>query len=413
MPKSRSRLTIKKKSKKGRVALGREKNAPTAEEWAGMPQYYTFQVEDEDGMGHDFSVNDLARILPHKREVGDVIETHEYWVCKIVDVRARSDTDVWVSIEWFYSPQDAIELNKEFDPSHCGKYERLKSNHTDCVSSHCFDGLAPAKQYDETNLDQESIGGEEFYYRYTANISDKSIFPTPSASCVCDCLYNPSDVAPNSVMHLCPQPGCRKYYHRGCIASMSTKNPPERIHFLLTDPDTGASIQLPLIESASAEPAKKRRRASSHASVPNTTIPSPAAFRPLLAALPPVLVRAAAQPMVRGGVLGVAGNTAAVVAARRTVCAALRDGTFAEGWEKRMPEGWEQTMPEGWDAEDVLLVGGTAVGENGVKPEPGVKFELGVSVSAGGGKRKGAKGKRKTEADPMAVLQCPECGGPV
>jgi hypothetical protein len=45
MPKSRSRLTIKKKSKKGRVALGREKNAPTAEEWAGMPQYYTFQGE--------------------------------------------------------------------------------------------------------------------------------------------------------------------------------------------------------------------------------------------------------------------------------------------------------------------------------------------------------------------------------
>jgi hypothetical protein len=117
--------------------------------------------------------------------------------------------------------------------------------------------------------------------------------------------------------------------------------------------------------------------------------------------------------MVRGGVLGVAGNTAAVVAARRTVCAALRDGTFAEGWEKRMPEGWEQTMPEGWDAEDVLLVGGTAIGENGVKPEPGVKLEPGVSVSAEGGKRKGAKGKRKMEADPMAVLQCPECGGPV
>ncbi|KAJ7802981.1 hypothetical protein B0H14DRAFT_3884236 [Mycena olivaceomarginata] len=232
------RLTIKKKSNKGRVALGREKNAPTAEEWAGMPQYYTpSRVEDEDGMGHDFSVNDLARILPHKREVSDVIETHEYWVCKIVDVRARSDTDVWVSIEWFYSPQDAVELNKEY-------------------------------------------------------------------------------------------------------------------------PDTGASVQLPLIESASAEPAKKRRRASSHARVPNTTISSPAAFRPLLAALPPVLVRAAAQPMVRGGVLGVAGNTAAVVAARRTVCAALRDGTFGEGWEKRMPEGWEQTMPEGWDAEDVLLVGG-------------------------------------------------------
>jgi hypothetical protein len=201
-------------------------------------------------------------------------------------------------------------------------------------------------------------------------------------------------------MHFCPQPACRKYYHRGCIASKTTTLY-KRADFLLSDPDTGAALQLPLNESASAEPPKKRRRAS-HAT---TTISNPAPFDALLAALPSALVRAAAQPIVRGGVFGVAGNAAAVVAARRIVCSALRDSTGADGWEKQMPEGWEKTMPQGWDVEDVVL-GGANAGENGVSPSK-------LSVSTGSSKGNRANGKGKATVDTMVVLQCPECGGPI
>ncbi|KAJ7230859.1 hypothetical protein B0H12DRAFT_1147323 [Mycena haematopus] len=405
MPKRRARLTLRKKSTKGPVPLGHDKDAPTASQWIDMPQYGIFQVSDEDGKAYDFAVGDFARILPSGRQVGDPdIEIHDYWVCKILEVRARNEQDVWILVEWCYSAWDTTRINDDFDASHCGKYERLRSNHTECVSSNCFDGLARVKHYDETNLDQETIGDEEFYYRYTIKMSDKSISPTLSATCVCGCLYNPSDIAYNSVMHLCLQPSCRKYYHRGCVASTKTTTPYERIHFILTDPDTGASLQLPLNESASAEPPKKRRRASDGAAITNF---NPAALGTLLAQLPPTLVHAAAQPIVRGGVFGVAGNVAAVVAARRIVRDALQDGTTADGWETRMVEGWENAMPAGWATEEVLL-GGVVVN---VSDRSVVKAERAVSASAGGNKSKGPKGKGKARVKAHStVLQCPECG---
>ncbi|KAJ6562461.1 hypothetical protein B0H19DRAFT_1144620 [Mycena capillaripes] len=395
MPKGRARLTTtKKRSRPARIPLGRDEGAPTAQEWAAMAQYNTFEVQDEDGKGYAFSVNDIARVLPHGYKVGAAINTHQYWIGKILDVRANNPNDVWVRVHWFYSARDAAGVDRTFDPSHCGKYERLQSNHVDCVSSSAFDGLAPVKHYDETNLNQEPILPNEFYYRYTIHISDKSISPTPRATCDCNCLYNPSDTAENSVMHFCPQPACRKYYHRGCISSKGTITPCDRTDFLLSDPDTGAA--LPLNESASAEPPKKRRRAS-HTTAVSANL---TAFGALLKALPPVLLSAAAQPIVRGGVFGVAGNVAAVIAARRVVCGALRDGTSADGWEARMPEGWEKTMPVGWDLEEVVLGGEMTPDSN-------------LSASVGGSKGKANKRKGKAKANATVVLQCPACGGPI
>ncbi|KAF8185920.1 hypothetical protein K438DRAFT_1836500 [Mycena galopus ATCC 62051] len=409
MPKGRRRLTTKKKSTQAPVPLGREKNAPTAQQWLEMPQYRTFEVSDEEDRSYDFSIGDFARVLPNGREVGDPdMKTHEYWICKIVDVRARNEHDVWVLVEWFYSASDATQIDKQFDTSHCGTYERLKSDHTDCVSSSCFDGLTPVKHYDETNLNQQPIGGEEFYYRYTVNMENKSISPTPSASCKCGCLYNPSDTAPNSVMHLCPRPSCQKYYHRGCAASTNTAVPQERIDFLLDDPDTGASLRLPLTESASAEPpAKKRRRGSGNAAILTPT-PDPMIVGGLLAALPAALVRAAAQPIVRGGVFGVVGNSAAVLAARRVVFDALQEGTVAEGWETKMPKGWEAIMPAGWDTEELALGGVVQAARKHGVPQ----LEPVISVSAGRNKSaKGAKGKGKMKAKAKpTVLLCPGCG---
>ncbi|KAF7372160.1 BAH domain-containing protein [Mycena venus] len=273
MPKGRPRLTLKKKrTNQARVRLGRDKDAPTADEWAIMHQYRTFQVSDEDRNEFDFSIDDFARVLPNKREVGEPIETYEYWVCRILDVRAKDVTDVWVQVEWLYSAREAAGIDRKFKASHCGKYERLKSNHVDYVSSSVFDGLVQVKHYDETALDQEPIGADEFYYRYTVDIIKKSISPIPRATCVCGSLDNLT----TPVMHFCPQPACRKYYHSSCIVSPSTTAFRDRLDFLLADPDTGAPLQLPLNESASAGPPTKRRRAS-HAAIPS---PNPMGLGP-------------------------------------------------------------------------------------------------------------------------------------
>ncbi|KAJ7165133.1 hypothetical protein C8R46DRAFT_1098251 [Mycena filopes] len=419
MARSKSKWTVKKKTSQPRITLGREQNAPTAQEWPTMRQYNTFQVSDDQDVGHDFSMGDVVSILPNGRRVGAPIQEHEYWTCRILDVRARNETDVWIRIEWFYSAQDAALENSEFNPGHCGQYERLKSNHTDCVSSSVFNGIKTMKHYDETNLDQAPIFTDEFYYRYTISLPGHSISPAPTATCICGCLYDPSDAAAGSVMHLCPRPNCRKYYHAGCISPSKGKRkstptaPHQRVDFLLTDPDTGVALELPLNESASAEPPQKRRRAS--------PVADPTAFSAPIAGLPQQLVRAAAQPLVRGGKLGVAGNVAAVIAARRLVCGALRDGDSTDTWTERMPKDWERTMPPGWDAEALEFQVDGAGAEAGadVVPAEGETQNSNstVYVSTKPGRAKGAKGKGKGKGKAVdstsKILSCPGCGGAI
>ncbi|KAJ6591272.1 hypothetical protein DFH09DRAFT_1139167 [Mycena vulgaris] len=392
MPKARTKWTKKKTIKGVQLALGREKNAPTEAEWNVMPLYNTFQVSDEDDKNYDFSTNHVVRVLPNGRKVGDAIDTHEYWVCKILEIRAKSELDVWVKVQWFYSARDAARVVPKFDASHCGQYERLQSNHIDYVSSSVFDGMATVKEYDETSLDQDPIVDDDFFYRYIIDIVEKSISPAPSSTCICTSPYNPSDASPDSLMHFCLQPACRKYYHSRCIADKGASPAAERDRgFLLSDPATGIPLDFDSAMSSASDPPKKRRRAS-HA-------PTGPAAQALLDALPPTLVHAAAQPIVKGGAFragGVVGNVTAVLTARRFVFEALRDGTAsADGWEAHMPDRWEELV-------DVQLGGAVQ------KPKRGRTLYFGGRSSKGK-----EKGKAKAVNAEVLALQCPGCGGPI
>ncbi|KAJ7481800.1 hypothetical protein FB451DRAFT_1556002 [Mycena latifolia] len=388
--------SLSKKKAPARIALGREKNAPTAEEWATMTEYHGFEVADEDGKEYKFTRNENVRVLPNRRKVGDPINNHEYWVCKILDIRANGEdgeANVWARIEWYYSAHDAVAVVPSFNASHCGLYERLRSNHIDCVSSSVFDGAAIVKEYDEKSLDQDAIFEDEYYCRYTIDLANKSIFPDPCVMCICGLPYNPSDAAPGSLMHFCPNPGCRKYYHSSCIAPKGAPPAAERDRgFLFCDPDTGVQLELDSISSAS-EPPKKRRRTS------HTALAPPGLS--LLDALPPVLVTAAAQPIVKGAAFpagGVVGNAAAVMMARRLVFEAVRDGhKVKDGWEAHMPDGWEALV-------DVRL------GASAVRRPRGAR-----RASIGSGPLNGkAKGKAKAkDSEQVLALQCPECGGAI
>ncbi|KAJ7076459.1 hypothetical protein B0H15DRAFT_863886 [Mycena belliarum] len=395
MPKGRARKwSTHKKRKELKTPLGREKNAPTAEVWETMTVYMGFTVTDDEEKEHTFRPNDIVRVLPNRRKVGDPIDDLDYWLCQVVDIRAKSDTNVWALVQWFYSPQEAAEEVPGFDASHCGAYERLRSNHTDCISSAVFDGKVIVKEYNDTSLMQEEILEGEFFCRYTIDCKNKSISPPPRTTCSCLQPYNPSDPTPGALMHFCPQPDCRRFYHSRCVAPTGAPSAAERDRsFLFRDPDTGIPLAFDTLSSASApaERPKKRRRA-------NQAPSAAAGLAALLDALPPVLVRAAAQPIVRGGAFhagGVVGNAAAITAARRLVFDALRDG-------RKVPDGWaDAEMPDGWEAlVDVRL------GElpSSVKSARVRRTSLGV-VSNG-------KGKGRNVEEVLA-LECPECGGPI
>ncbi|KAJ7701929.1 hypothetical protein B0H17DRAFT_1045131 [Mycena rosella] len=402
MPKAartKQKWSHKKKSKVALQPLGHAKHAPTPDKWGKMIQYGTFQVTDEDEKEYGFSVDDVVRVLPNGRKVGDKLAIYDYWISRILDIRATKESDVWVQIEWFYSARDAAREVPTFDASRCGLYERLRSNHIDYVSSSVFDGSVTLRKYDETSLDQDAILEDDFYYRYTIDVANKEISPAPRATCTCNLPYNPSDAAPDALMHFCPQPACRNYYHSGCITTKGAPPATERDRgFLLRDPDTGVYLELDLMSSASEPPKKRRRPSASHGAPAPEGLPAQA--QALLDGLPPVLVSAAAQPIVKGGAFpagGVVGNITAVLTARRLVFEALRDG-------QKVTDGWQAHMPDGWQAlVDVRLGEGVSATRR-----PRV-----ARWSAGGGFSKG-KGKAKTDdADEVLALECPGCGGPI
>jgi len=94
----------------------------------------------------------------------------EFWVGKIRHIRIRgsaSDPEVWVRVQWYWSPSEVATLIKSFDGSACGRRERLFSDHYDFVSSLCFSDITAVKKYREDDLEPEDISEIEFYMRYT------------------------------------------------------------------------------------------------------------------------------------------------------------------------------------------------------------------------------------------------------
>ncbi|KAJ7057229.1 hypothetical protein C8F01DRAFT_1153878 [Mycena amicta] len=391
-------------------------------------------VSDEDDIAHDFAEGAFAFVVPNTHVVGQPIDEDDYWVCQIVEIRARdheqvTGDQVWAKIHWFYHPKDPGQKIPGFNPAHCGDLERIKSNHADCVSSSVFDGLVTMVEFDEESLEQEFIPEDTYFYRYELNASKKipSITPKPKPTCVCDQPYNPSDPSPGAIMHLCPQPACRKYFHRSCVESSSVPGR-SRTDYLLHDPDTGTPIHIQSANGASSStpPAKRRRTLST----PTSTA------TPTLSALPPRLVHAATQPIVRGHAsgVGVAGNVRAVMTARRMVCnqlqlqgddaeveAQLSEGHRLSDWEQAMPEGWEQAMVEGWDVDaggDVVMEEGGSVKRGRGRPRksiPPAEEINGNGKRARGGTKGKGKGKAGSESkgNILFTLSCPNCSGPI
>ncbi|KAF9443784.1 hypothetical protein P691DRAFT_763952, partial [Macrolepiota fuliginosa MF-IS2] len=97
----RARLTARKHRGKGTAndgdeyeqATKGEPNAPDEARWKNMNPYGLFAINDKDGSKHRFKRGEIATILPHGVSPGDAIEPHEYWVGKILEIRADAGSD--------------------------------------------------------------------------------------------------------------------------------------------------------------------------------------------------------------------------------------------------------------------------------------------------------------------------------
>ncbi|KAJ7242017.1 hypothetical protein C8J57DRAFT_1368103 [Mycena rebaudengoi] len=340
---------------------GKDPVAPTPDEWQIMKPCRTFTAEiqgDPDGVV--FRVGDTAAILPAGTIVGTVVPLENYWIAKIMEIRQISyvddtpkrsqsphsskceprDAHTWVRVIWFYSPSEIPRQVKLFDAGHCSPYERIWSDHSQIISSTTFDCAVPVMKFREDDPDQKPIGDREFFTRYFLQTSTSSFnlmtctlktsaHLEGSAGCLCG---RPYDLTANSsmrVMHFCPRPHCRRSYHTSCLlenGSWGHKSHP--LICLSSSPDIDEIPTFAPHILAPDEPSEKGTLLTKDCCLPDTI--------PLF---PDGLLNLASQPIVRGlASLGIAGNTAAVVAARRLVYTALKSG-------RPVPEDWAANMP--------------------------------------------------------------------
>ncbi|KAJ7481828.1 hypothetical protein FB451DRAFT_1364917 [Mycena latifolia] len=331
-------------------------------------------VVDTNGWEQTFQLNDVAAIRPP----GTEDDSEEYWIARIKGIRVAPSGQVYVQVNWYYSPQDVSEKMPSFDAAHCATRERIYSHHSEVIPALMFEAPIPMIHFLDDDPEQKPIRHDQFFCRYffDTNVDrpefnvfpytcagDGAPSPTPrmrseeskyrANTCICGEPYRPDDEDPSHVMHWCPRPLCRRAYHRVCLLESGH-------HSLLAARDV---VCARLGSSPDAE--------------------APVDATAVVHLLPAGLASLAAQPMVRGGVHGVAGNVAAVVCARRVVYASfpIQDSTdcffnamtgLARWGEEAGFESWKEAVVE----PNLCLLG------NG---------EEGVTV----------------------VLLCPECGGAV
>ncbi|KAJ7026585.1 hypothetical protein C8F04DRAFT_1125067 [Mycena alexandri] len=301
---SRAKNWTHKKSKSAHLQGG-EPTAPKAAVWEGLEQHGSFIVLDEDNQEHVFKIGDDAAVVPAGKYSQDV-PLDQHWMVRVKGIRSKPNGEVWVKINWFYSPQEVSEKVPTFDASKCAKYERIYSHHSEIVSALTFEALVAMVEFLEDDADQPCILQDQFFNRYYLETNREKFNVLQYTSdgletlgaklCRCGELYNPED-SDSRVMHWCPRPGCRRAYHRSCLiedthchAALKGRNNLVCVR-LSSSADTDEAVMIPGHE--------------------------------ILRRIPESLVFLAAQPMVRGGAHGVAGNVAIVVRARRVVHAAL------------------------------------------------------------------------------------------
>ncbi|KAJ7060571.1 hypothetical protein C8F01DRAFT_1253899 [Mycena amicta] len=369
-PPSSSTKSSTAKPRRKKAQTGGDPDAPGEDEWAGMEVFGRFVVTDDEGHEHSFRVGDTAAILPATAAPGVKIPPHEYWVVKIKAIRGRLRTspksnkrnmamamgeelDVWVKIQWYYSPQDVAALVKGFAPSHCAIYERIYSNHSETISARTFEGAIDMRKFHETDPEQAPIASDLFFCRYFLDVPKAQISlyvpkvkgtalpslslstrkPTsraaasPPVGCICDYPYDVQDTDPLRVMHMCPRASCSRYFHRRCLMTngwwMRKDGKERRLSPHAEEvegkekeeenADSGCSILAPDLS-------RPHQNCDCHSSQSS--------------ALPPALLRLAALPIVRGAAIprvGIEGIGYAVSKARRLL--SEQNVSAIDGWE--------------------------------------------------------------------------------
>ncbi|KAF7319292.1 BAH domain-containing protein [Mycena chlorophos] len=327
------------KQKLGRkLVKGQVGGVLTDKEWAALQPFDLLDLEDDHGGLETFKAGDdvtLVHGTPTPQQVAKY-RLQDYWVGKIQEIRGDAEKgEAWVKLNWYYLSSDP-QLKKHipaFQPSPGATFELLYSHHCESISVADICGKIQVLTFREDDPDQPPIPPETFFCRYYFDIDGgfsilqylkaPDVDPTTLSKgkiCTVRCTlcahsYYPEEPDLDEAQRWCPAPTCRRGFHHGCLQDhrsldLQKNDSDDEDSDVDMDDDTLTMDEL------------VRARLTNHPDGDPTTnglitLPS---LKTLSALIPEPLLLLAAQPLVRGGVdYGIAGNLAAVSAARRLV----------------------------------------------------------------------------------------------
>ncbi|KAB8299115.1 hypothetical protein EYC80_001228 [Monilinia laxa] len=185
------------------------------DKWVGMRKYNNFIIQSE-----TYKSNETVYVKG-KTEAG--IEPKDFWVARVLQVRASNPQHVYALVAWMYWPEELAATAKaadEVSPAggrrrYHGSAELIASNYLDVVDVTSFAGKVEIVHFSEEVVDDAVSEPDlkKFYWRQTFCRGTNKLSDLP-VYCICNGHYNPDLL---EYEHVCDNEACRTLYHSECL----------------------------------------------------------------------------------------------------------------------------------------------------------------------------------------------------
>lgn len=180
-------------------------------EWGDMKKYNNFIIQ-----GEVYKNNHFVYVRGQDTPKGAVERDKDFWVARILQVRAANPQHVYALVAWMYWPEelppprtkasDTVNSHSGQRKYH-GSHELIASNYMEVLDVLSFAGKADVFQWDEEddNL-QHKLYWRQTFCRETQELS------AIREHCICGGHFNP-EIA----MEICDNPSCKVWLHEDCL----------------------------------------------------------------------------------------------------------------------------------------------------------------------------------------------------
>ncbi|KAK2600236.1 hypothetical protein QQS21_005032 [Conoideocrella luteorostrata] len=188
--------------------------------WVDMTRYNSFVLNGYKYCNDDFVyVANEATIERQKAtgkssESGNLLQSADYWVARILEVRASDEHHVYARIYWMYSPDElppgTLDGKKSISgrqPYH-GQNELIASNHMDVINVVSVAMKATVHHWIESDDDEVQ---DALYWRQAFNCRTSQV---SSVESTCKC-HTPAN--PDKTLIGCTSQDCNNWLHYECL----------------------------------------------------------------------------------------------------------------------------------------------------------------------------------------------------